>query len=384
MLAQTGFEALARGDAGHARDAFERLVASGHADAASCIGLAFALRALADMPGALAAADRALGIDPRNIRALLFKADHLAETGDARAASAFYRSAVATAPPADRLPADLRAELARAEAMVQKYTVQFEEFLRNRLAKQGLDDQQSSHRFRHSLDIVLGKKQIFLQQPQTYYFPELPQRQFYDRADFPWFDQLEAATSDIREECRAVMNDDAAFKPYVTGNAGRPPKDRQGMQDNPEWGAFYLWKDGDIIADNAARCPRTMAALAEVPLAGIKYRSPSVLFSLLRAGARIPPHTGLINTRLICHLPLIVPHGCALRVGNDTRAPLEGKGWLFDDTIEHAAWNTSEHTRVILLFEVWKPELSYEERALVSAMFNAIDEYSGQRPQWSI
>ena len=127
-----------------------------------------------------------------------------------------------------------------------------------------------------------------------------------------------------------------------------------------------------------------MQVMSEVPLSGIRNRSPSVLFSLLRPGAHIPPHSGLENTRLICHLPLIVPPHCALRVGNDIRTPVEGKAWLFDDTIEHEAWNRSDRPRVILLFETWRPEISEEERALVRAMFTAIDEYSGLKPAWSV
>lgn len=111
---------------------------------------------------------------------------------------------------------------------------------------------------------------------------------------------------------------------------------------------------------------------------------PSVLFSLLRAGAHIPPHNGLVNTRLICHLPLIVPPSCAFRVGNDIRVPVEGKAWVFDDTMEHEAWNGSDRARVILLFETWRPELTEEERGLVSAMFDAIDAYGGQKPAWEI
>jgi aspartyl/asparaginyl beta-hydroxylase (cupin superfamily) len=156
------------------------------------------------------------------------------------------------------------------------------------------------------------------------------------------------------------------------------------MTDNPDWGAFYFWKDGEIVPENAARCPRIMKVMEEVPLARVKSRSPSVLFSLLRPGARIPPHSGLVNTRLICHLPLIVPPDCGLRVGNDTRTPVEGKAWVFDDTMEHEAWNRSDRTRVILLFETWRPELTLEERGLVAAMFEAIDTYSGEKPAWSI
>jgi aspartyl/asparaginyl beta-hydroxylase (cupin superfamily) len=156
------------------------------------------------------------------------------------------------------------------------------------------------------------------------------------------------------------------------------------MLNNPAWSAFYLWKDGEIVAEHAARCPKTMRALAGAPLTRVKGRSPAVLFSLLRPGTHIPPHNGFVNTRLICHLPLIVPERCRLRVGNETRSPVEGKAWLFDDTIEHEAWNDSAETRVILLFEIWRPELSAEERKLVSAMFEAIDQHSGQTTAWEI
>jgi aspartyl/asparaginyl beta-hydroxylase (cupin superfamily) len=83
-------------------------------------------------------------------------------------------------------------------------------------------------------------------------------------------------------------------------------------------------------------------------------------------------------------LPLVVPEDCRFRVGNETREWEEGRAWAFDDTIEHEAWNASPKTRVILLFEVWRPELSEEECALVTAMFEAIDAGSGERPAWEI
>ena len=142
-----------------------------------------------------------------------------------------------------------------------------------------------------------------------------------------------------------------------------------------------MWQYGELLQENAARCPKTVRAMADIPLAWVKNRSPSVLFSLLRPGAHIPPHTGEVNTRLICHLPLIVPENCSLRVGNETRPVVEGRAWVFDDTIEHEAWNGSAETRVILLFEVWRPELSAEERGLVSAMFEAIESYGASAPR---
>lgn len=231
---------------------------------------------------------------------------------------------------------------------------------------------------------MLGKKRIYVQEPRYYYFPGLPQIQFYERADFPWLDAVERATDDIRRELQQVMEDPTAFAPYVQGDANRPRKTQAGMLNNPAWSAFYLCKNGDIVPGNAARCPKTLQALEGAPLARVANRSPSILFSLLKPGARIPPHNGLVNTRLICHLPLIVPGPCSFRVGNDVRQWAEGKAWAFDDTIEHEAWNATDRTRVILLFDVWRPELSAEERALVVSLFEAIDAHDGRKPEWEI
>jgi len=371
--AQAGIEALRRGDARAARESFERIVAAGQADASAYLGLAYACAGLKDHPAALAAVDRALALEPRNLRALVMKADQLAASGDARAASSFYRAAVSSAPPANELPADLRNEIGRAEALCERYAAQFESFLRERLAARGLRAGRS--RFADSLDILTGRKQIYFQEPRQYFLPELPQIQFYDRQHFPWLDRLEAATADIRAELIEILKEESVFKPYIEGNPRLPQTESLELLNNPAWSAFYLWKHGELVAQNAARCPKTVSALDDVPFARVPNRSPSVLFSLLRPGARIPPHTGEVNTRLICHLPLIVPDHCRFRVGNDTRVLAEGKAWVFDDTMEHEAWNGSERTRVILLFEIWRPELTMEERALVSAMFEAIDAY---------
>ena len=95
------------------------------------------------------------------------------------------------------------------------------------------------------------------------------------------------------------------------------------------------------------------------------------MFSLLRPRARIAPHTGVQNTRLVCHLPLIVPPGCGFRVGNEIRQWEEGKLLIFDDTIEHEAWNDSGEDRMVLIFDIWRPELSARERQEVSALFAA-------------
>jgi aspartyl/asparaginyl beta-hydroxylase (cupin superfamily) len=81
------------------------------------------------------------------------------------------------------------------------------------------------------------------------------------------------------------------------------------------------------------------------------------------------------NTRVTVHLPLIVPPGCRFRVGGETREWEVGKAWVFDDTIEHEAFNDSDEPRVILIFDVWNPQLTQLERDLVRETTVALAEY---------
>jgi aspartate beta-hydroxylase len=353
------------------------------ANAPALFDLARKCRERGDAPAEAAALERLLSVDPRHIPALVRRADLYVAAGDARSASSFYLMAIRSAPAAGQSK-ETAALLARAREACDRFAADYRDYLLRSLAAMGFDPATSSPRFAQSVDLVLGQKRIYLQEPKYYYFPGLPQIQFYERSWFPWLDDVESATADIRAELEAVLNEPGAFAPYVQGHANRPKKDEMGMLNNPAWSAYYLWKNGEPVAANAARFPRTMHALRNAPLAHVPNRSPSILFSLLRPGAHIPPHNGLVNTRLICHLPVVVPGKCRFRVGNETRDWVEGKAWAFDDSIEHEAWNGSERTRVILLFDVWRPELSEDERRLVVSLFEAIDAHTGKKPDWEI
>ena len=135
-----------------------------------------------------------------------------------------------------------------------------------------------------------------------------------------------------------------------------------------------------MIPAAAARCPATAAALAHVPQAELPGRAPTAFFSILKPRTRIPPHTGVSNTRTIVHLPLIVPPGCGFRVGGETREWVEGQAFAFDDTIEHEAWNDSDEARVVLILDVWNPYLTAVERTLLQEFYRAADA-SGHNPE---
>ena len=94
---------------------------------------------------------------------------------------------------------------------------------------------------------------------------------------------------------------------------------------------------------------------------------------MLKPRTRIPPHTGVTNTRAIIHLPLIVPPGCGFRVGGETRTWEEGVAFAFDDTIEHEAWNDGDDLRAVLIFDVWNPHLSERECDVLRRYFASAD-----------
>ncbi len=372
-LGARGFAALQRGDAPGARAAFQAIVDADAADGAAHLGLALAARMQGEDAVVLAALDDALRFEPDNVRALLMKADILAERGDVRAAVAHYARILALVPDVAGLPSEAAREIARAHRAHGELNQQIFSRLEAHLQREGYQAGDGPPRFREALDILSGRKARFEQEPRQFFYPQLPTIGFYPRADFPWLDRIEAATDAIEGELQALLADPAAFAPYVEAEENRPNDSRSRLLNNPEWTACYLWNRGGPIAANAARCPVTLQALAQAPLERVTGRAPFILFSKLTPGAWIEPHTGFLNTRLVVHLPVIAPEGCWLRVGAERRAWRRGEAWVFNDTITHEARNTGRETRVVLIFNIWRPELSTAERELIASLLAGID-----------
>jgi aspartate beta-hydroxylase len=376
-----GFAALRRSDPQAALDAFSRAAATRQADASVWYGMALVQRAIGTRTEEGAALERALEIDPRHLPSLIGRGDWYVRGGDQRAATAFYQSALRLGARQPNLPPEVRSELQRVEGECQRFVRDYEKHVVDAVGRTGLTGP-ANPRFGHALELLLGKRQIYQQQPKYFYFPELPQIQFYERQQFPWAAALERHTAAIRDELQALLAAGGGVEPYVQRPSDRPVSNHHGLMNNLDWSAAYLIRSGTVEQQNAARCPQTMAALREVPLCRMDGLTPSVLFSLLRPGAHIPPHNGYTNVRLICHLPLIVPGNCSLRVGNETRSWRPGELMIFDDSIEHEAWNSSKDLRAILLFDIWRPEVTADERTLVTALLKSVDAYGPQR-KWT-
>ncbi|HEX7037183.1 MAG TPA: aspartyl/asparaginyl beta-hydroxylase domain-containing protein [Pseudomonadales bacterium] len=332
---------------------------------------------MGDLTAALRDLDAVLALDPYHFLALLSKGALLEQRGLARRAAAVYKDALTIAPKDDQLPQSLAGPVARARAAVAEHSRALREHLEERLRplrRQYVAE--NLERFDEAVDIMAGTTRAYVQQPVMLHYPRLPAIPFYDRALFPWLTRLEAQTATIREELLGVL--DAAeddLVPYVAYPPGTPVNQWGELNHSRRWSSYFLWRDGIRQESACARCPKTAALLDELPLARQEGFAPTAMYSVLAPRTVIPPHTGSINTRLIVHLPLILPSGCRFRVGNVTREWRLGEAWVFDDTIEHEARNDSDERRVILIFDVWNPFLSEAERELLTVMLQAKNEY---------
>lgn len=377
VLNSAGMRAL---DAGHGPQAVEllqRALARDDRNPAVWVNLASAWRLLQRPDDEAQALERALALEPRHLVALLHKASLMRRMKGPRAAAQVYENALKTIPPGAQLPESLRAGITEAVEAVRANAAELESHLEARFAR-ALEGGERPSRIDHALGALLGKRRIYHPQPTELHVPMLPALEFYPRADFPWLGALEAATPAIREEFERVFTEDQdSLQPYISYPDGVPLDQWQELNRSRKWSAYFLWRDGKPVEANLARCPRTAALLAAAPMHDVAGHAPSAFFSILDAGAHIPPHSGVTNSRLIVHVPLVLPGACRFRVGSTTREWRMNEAWVFDDTIEHEAWNDSAYPRAVLIFDIWNPFLTESERAMIREAVPAIAEYYG-------
>jgi hypothetical protein len=368
---------------GDAKGALTRLEHASRVDAENrvvLLNLAAAYRALGDSQSELSALSRALVIDRHYFPALLARAMFFERQGRLREAAKQYRDVLAVAPSESKLEEWMKRPLQRARNVVERDQADISAFLNERLAKERAHlDAASLGRFDECKDIMIGAKKPFVQQPTLLNYPRLPAIPFYERKQFPWLAKIEAATADIRREFESIRDEDAKeFEAYVNRPDDMPLEQWAELNRSKRWSVFFLWSDGARVEVHCQRCPTTSALLNAAPMAKVPGAAPSAFFSTLAPKTLIPPHTGVTNARLVVHVPLIVPPGCWFRVGNERREWKPGEALIFDDTIEHEAWNGSDELRAILIFDVWNPYLDERERNLVCELLAGVREHYAQ------
>lgn len=331
------------------------------------------MRQRGDGHGEETAVNRLLEHDPKSLRGNIAKAECRLRSGDEIMAAYFFRRAMRLSE-YQSVPPEVSDEVEHARTSLIALQGRQNALNETRLVQRGLSAADRSPRFRQSLEIAAGQKKLYQQEPTAFAYPGLPNIQFYDREQFDWVERIESATPDIRAELMTLLGGGGGgdeFRPYIRKHVSSVPLGgNAALADSRDWSILDLCENGWLAPRVQQRCPRTWATVLSAPVPRVAGWGPTILFSMLKAGARIAPHNGMFNTRLICHLPLIVPEGCGFRVGNEVRQWEVGKLLIFDDTIEHEAWNESDEDRVVLIFDIWRPELSEQERRELTALFS--------------
>ena len=375
-LISLGKRAFRHGDLARAQLAFERLVAAHPGLTQGWINLALTMQGLKDEAAEQHAIDSALRTDPHDLVALILRANLLERQGQRHKAASVYGAVATVAPPMAALEPGIQDAVIHAMQFRDRYDADFGNFLDGFLEDHYKQmSGENLQRFRESVDIMVARKRRYDSQSMVFHYPGLLPTPIFPRARFPWLDAIEAGTDVIRDEFLRVHAADRGFTPYLTYPPDVPHNQFAELNNSNRWSAFHLIADGKPVPEHAARCPETMRLLAGAPQPDQPGRTPSAMFSLLAPRTRIPPHVGVSNVRLVTHLPLIIPEKCGFRAGNETREWKLGEGFVFDDTIEHEAWNDSDQLRVVLIFDIWHPDLSPPERAMITALTEGIQQF---------
>jgi ornithine lipid ester-linked acyl 2-hydroxylase len=172
----------------------------------------------------------------------------------------------------------------------------------------------------------------------------LPEQPFYDPAGFPWVRDLEANWKAIRRELDDVLAYHADLPNFQDIST-----DQATLTDDDRWKTYFFYGYGFKSDANCARCPATTRLVENIP--GME----TAMFSILSPGKHIPPHNGPYKGVLRYHLGLLVPEPedhVGISVGGQVAHWSEGQSLVFDDTFEHAAWNDTDGTRVVLFLDV--------------------------------
>jgi aspartate beta-hydroxylase len=335
-----------------------------------------------DMAGAITAYRNAVDLRPDFFVARLHLASALERSGQAQAALVQYSRAVKEAQGQGRwvdaatTPQSLRPMIEQAVRTIRGGRRALFFGLLNPLADRY--GREAIARVERCLRIYLteepGVRTDPRQQPTFLFFPDLPPAAYLDRSLFPWIEALEAQAETIRAELLSLLpSDKGRERVFTTEELER--ENLRGLDVAPSWNGYYFYRHGVRRDDNCASCPATAQALDAIPLAHVREHGPEVLYSVFTPGTHLLPHRGVTNTRLVGHLPLIIPPDCALNVGGEIHEWQPGRVVVFDDTYEHEAWNRSQQTRVVMIFDVWNPYLTEAERAALAELVPAIGDF---------
>lgn len=188
-----------------------------------------------------------------------------------------------------------------------------------------------------------------LQRPVSKYVRGLTSKPWHDKTDYLFIAKLEKGVGKIKQELLYNLEHRKHLFTEETEN----------LHVGGEWTELRIKSSGFGLTKHTEYFPDTMKVIANC---GQEFVS--IKFSAIQPGTHIRTHTGPSNERLRLHLTLIHTGGARIRVGTEWRTWQEGKAIIFDDSWEHEVIHTGDDARVVLIMDIWHPELPPESRII--------------------
>ena len=169
---------------------------------------------------------------------------------------------------------------------------------------------------------------------------------FYSLEEYPWLKKFQDNFEQIMLELKNTLDKPLVELHKSTWAGERPDYLTSPTDKNTAW-KTYTFKFFSIKhLPNYESCP-TLAKLID--------SCPEIVtaeFSMLEPGTHILPHRGYTNLVLRSHLGMIIPEGdLGIRVGEETKTWKKGEYLIFDDSIDHEAWNKTNEKRIVLMID---------------------------------
>ena len=188
-----------------------------------------------------------------------------------------------------------------------------------------------------------------LQRPVSKYVKGLTSKPWHNKADYPFIGKLEEGADIIKQE---LLHNLKHRKHLFTGET-------ENLHVGGEWTELRIKSSGLGWTKYTEYFSDTMKVIADCSQEFV-----SIKFSAIQPGTHIRTHTGPSNERLRLHLTLVHSGGARIRVGTEWRTWQEGKAIIFDDSWEHEVIHTGDDMRVVLIMDIWHPELPPESRII--------------------
>jgi len=186
-----------------------------------------------------------------------------------------------------------------------------------------------------------------LQRPVSRFVKGITSRPWYDTGEYPFIATLEAGYRDIKSELIFNLENRSQLFTGETEN----------LHVGGQWTELRLKSSGYGFTEYTKYFEKTMTYIRNC---GQEFTS--IKFSAIQPGTHIRTHTGPSNERLRLHLTLMHEGGARIRVGKEWHTWKEGKMIMFDDSWEHEVLHTGQSIRVVLIMDIWHPELPQEKR----------------------